>query len=89
MELDAKNNFASVGIGLTNVGLTAIKATVAEDFLKGKAATDDNIKQAAQLAADASQPIADVRGSEEYKRSLVKTYTVRALRIAVERAKGG
>jgi carbon-monoxide dehydrogenase medium subunit len=89
VELDAKGNFKSVGLGLTNVGLTAIKATAAEDFLKGKDASDDNIRQAAQLAADAAAPIADVRGSEEYKRALVKTYTVRALRIAVERAKGG
>jgi carbon-monoxide dehydrogenase medium subunit len=89
VELDENDNFASVGIGLTNVGLTAIKATAAEDFLKGKAASDDNIKQAAKLAAEAAQPIADVRGSEDYKRSLVKTYTVRALRLAVERAKGG
>src|SRR3990172_6776268 len=48
----------------------------------------DKIGEAGKLAADASEPIADVRGSEEYKRSLVKTYTVRALRIAVERAKG-
>jgi aerobic carbon-monoxide dehydrogenase medium subunit len=89
VELDAKGNFASVGIGLTNVGLTAIKATAAEDFLKGKAASDDNIKQAAKLAAEAAQPVADVRGSEDYKRSLVRTYTVRALRLAVQRAKGG
>jgi len=89
VELDAKDKFKSVGLGLTNVGLTAIKATAAEDFLQGKDASDENIKQAAQLTADASQPIADVRGSEEYKRSLVKTYTVRALRKAVERAKGG
>ena len=89
VELDAKGKFKSVGLGLTNVGLTAIKATAAEDFLKGKDASDDNIRQVAQLAADASQPIADVRGSEEYKRSLVKTYTVRALRLAVQRAKGG
>ena len=89
VELDDKGNFASVGIGLTNVGLTAIKATAAEDFLKGKAASDDNIKQAAKLAAEAAQPVADVRGSEDYKRSLVKTYTVRALRLAVQRAKGG
>lgn len=89
VELDDKGNFASVGIGLTNVGLTAIKATAAEDFLKGKGANDDNIKGAAKLAAEAAQPIADVRGSEEYKRSLVKTYTVRALRLAVQRAKGG
>lgn len=89
VELDAEGNFASVGIGLTNVGLTALKATPAEDFLKGKAASDDNIRQAAALAAEAAQPIADARGSEAYKRSLVKTYTVRALRLAVQRAKGG
>jgi carbon-monoxide dehydrogenase medium subunit len=89
VELDTKGNFASVGIGLTNVGLTAIKATAAEDFLKGKDPSDGNLKQAAQLAADASRPVADMRGSEEYKRSLVRTYTVRALRLAVQRAKGG
>ena len=89
VELDAGDNFTSVGIGLTNVGLTALKATAAEEFLKGKASSDENIRQAAVLAAEAAQPIADARGSEEYKRSLVKTYTVRALRLAVQRAKGG
>jgi len=89
VELDAKDNFVSVGIGLTNVGLTALKATAAEEFLKGKPANDDNIKQAAKLAAEAAQPVADIRGSEDYKRSLVKTYTVRTLRLAVQRAKGG
>ena len=89
VELDEGGNFASVGMGLTNVGLTALKATAAEDFLRGKAATDDNIRGAAKLAAEAAQPIADSRGSEEYKRSLVKTYTVRALRMAIQRAKGG
>lgn len=89
VELDENGNFVAVGLGLTNVGLTAIKATAAQDFLKGKASTDENIGQAAALAAEAAQPIADVRGSEDYKRSLVKTYSVRALRKAVERAKGG
>jgi aerobic carbon-monoxide dehydrogenase medium subunit len=89
VELDNQGNFTSVGIGLTNVGLTAIKATEAETFLKGKAASDENIRQAAKLAAEAAQPIADVRGSEDYKRSLVKTYTTRALRMAIQRAKGG
>lgn len=89
VELDEDGNIVSVGLGLTNVGLTAIKATAAQDFLKGKPPSDENIRQAAALAAEAAQPIADARGSEEYKRSLVKTYTVRALRKAVERAKGG
>ena len=89
VELDAAGSFASVGIGLTNVGLTALKATAAEDFLRGKDPADGNLRQAGALAAEAAQPIADARGSEEYKRSLVKTYTVRALRLAVQRAKGG
>jgi carbon-monoxide dehydrogenase medium subunit len=89
VELDPDGNFASVGIGLTNVGLTAIKATAAEDFLRGKAPSDGNLREAAALAAEAAQPNADARGSEEYKRSLVKTYTVRALRLAVQRAQGG
>ena len=89
VELDAAGSFASVGIGLTNVGLTPLKATAAEDFLRGKDPSDGNLRQAGALAAEAAQPIADARGSEEYKRSLVKTYTVRALRLAVQRANGG
>lgn len=89
VQLDAAGNFASVGIGLTNVGLTPIKATAAESYLTGRAPSDDALRHAAQLAAQAAEPNADHRGSEEYKRSLVKTFTMRALRKAVERAKGG
>ena len=89
VQLDEAGNCKKVGIGLTNVGLTAIKAAAAEAFLTGQAPTDENIRQAANLAAGAAQPNADHRGSEDYKRALVKTYTTRALRTAVERAKGG
>ncbi|MBF8282814.1 MAG: Xanthine dehydrogenase family protein subunit M [Anaerolineales bacterium] len=87
--LGANGNCESVGIGLTNVGLTPIMAAKAEEALRGKKPDDANIRAAAQLAADAAQPSGDQRGSEEYKRSLVKTLAVRALRKAVERAKGG
>ena len=87
--LDAGGNCETVGIGLTNVGLTPIQATSAEAALTGKKPDDANIRAAAQLAAEAAQPSSDQRGSEEYKRSLVKTLTVRALRKAIERAQGG
>ena len=87
--LDNRGNCQTVGIGLTNVGLTAIKATEAESALKGKQPDEGNIKAAAQLAADAAQPNGDQRGSEDYKRALIKTLTVRAVRKAVERANGG
>jgi carbon-monoxide dehydrogenase medium subunit len=78
-----------MGIGLTNVGYTPIKAMAAEDALIDHKPDDALIEQAAQLAADASQPLADYRGSEEYKRSLVKTLTNRAIHQALARAQGG
>ena len=87
--LDAAGNCARVGIGLTNVGLVPVEAKQAEAALTGHAPDDATLKQASALAAAAAQPNGDQRGSEAYKRSLVKTLTVRALRSAVARAKGG
>jgi carbon-monoxide dehydrogenase medium subunit len=78
-----------VGIALTNAGLTPIKASQAEAALKGKRPDEAAIKQAAQLAADAAQPEADLRGSVEYKKDMVRVLTARALRKAIERAGGG
>jgi carbon-monoxide dehydrogenase medium subunit len=77
------------GIGLTNVGLTPIEATKAEAALAGKRLDDTTIAQAAQLAADASQPATDLRGPAEYKKDLVRVLTARALRRALQRAGAG
>jgi len=87
--LDAGGACEQVGIGLTNVGSVPIKAAKAEAALKGKRPDDATIKQAAQLAAEASQPSADLRGSVEYKKDLVRVLTGRALRRAIERAQKG
>ena len=73
------------GIGLTNAGLTPVKATSAETFLAGKQLDDDTIREASRLAASEAQPMADLRGSEEYKRDMVRVLTGRALRLALER----
>jgi carbon-monoxide dehydrogenase medium subunit len=75
-----------VGIGLTNVGLTPIKATAAEAALRGQRPDEAAIRRAAELAADASSPAEDLRGSVEYKRDLVRVLTARALRRALQRA---
>jgi carbon-monoxide dehydrogenase medium subunit len=80
---------SQVGIGLTNVGLTPIKAERAEQALRGGRPDDEAIKRAAQLAADAAEPAADLRGSVEYKKDLVRVLTTRALRKALARASGG
>jgi len=88
LTLDAGGRCEEVGIGLTNVGLTPIKAAKAEAALKGKNPDEATIKRAAELAAEASEPSADLRGSVEYKRDLVRVLTGRALRKAVARAQG-
>ncbi len=87
--LDTSGNVSYAGIGLTNVGQAPIKARNAEQALLGKPLNDASIHQAADLAASASQPISDTRGPAEYKRDMVRTLTVRALRKALARATGG
>jgi carbon-monoxide dehydrogenase medium subunit len=79
---------AAAGIGLTNVGMTPIKAEQAEAALRGRRLDDKTIAEAARLAAAASEPAEDLRGSVEYKRDLVRVLTGRALRKALARAEG-
>ncbi|TMF44646.1 MAG: xanthine dehydrogenase family protein subunit M, partial [Chloroflexi bacterium] len=66
-----------------------IKARNAEQALLGKPLDEAHIHQAADLAAAASQPGSDRHGSAEYKRAMVRTLCVRALRKALARATGG
>src|SRR2546426_1501467 len=89
LTLGATGACDQVGIGLTNVGLTPIKAARAEAALKGKTPDEATIKRAAELAAEASEPAADLRGAVEYKKDLVRVLTARALRKALERARAG
>ena len=88
LTLDAGGRCEQAGIGLTNVGLTPIKAAKAEAALQGKNPDAATIKLAAELAAEASEPSADLRGSVEYKKDLVRVLTARALRKAIERVQG-
>jgi carbon-monoxide dehydrogenase medium subunit len=75
------------GIALTGVGPTNLVATEAENALAGAEPTDDAIRGAAELAAQAADPRSDVRGSAEYKRRVVRVFTERGLRTAVEAAR--
>ena len=84
--LDGAGVCRRAGIGLTNVGATPIKATRAEGFLVGKTMDKQQINQAGQLAAEEAQPSSDLRGPAEYKVSMVRELTKRALVRACERA---
>ncbi len=71
------------GIGLTGVGPANIKAVDAEQALVGHRLTDKAIRRAAELAAAASEPRTDVRGSADYKREVVRVYVARGLHQAL------
>ncbi|MDP4905993.1 MAG: xanthine dehydrogenase family protein subunit M [Candidatus Nanopelagicales bacterium] len=76
------------GIGLTAVGAEHFTAPEAEEFLVGKEASEDNFAQAAAIAADSCNPIADQRGPADYKKHLAQELTHRALRRAAAASQG-
>ena len=78
---DAAGRFVGKArIALGAVAPTILRADEAESFLAERALTDEVITQAAELAAQAAQPISDVRASAEYRRALVRALTAQALR---------
>jgi len=88
LTLGGGGEIAQVGIGLTGMGDVAIKAIDAESYLKGKQAKPVAVTEASRLAAAATEPTADRRGTVEYKREMARVLTERALRLAIQRAGG-
>jgi carbon-monoxide dehydrogenase medium subunit len=79
-------------IAAARVGLTAVNAdwtALAEvsAALVGKPATEEVFADAARRAAQACEPVTDVRGTAEYKRHLASELTIRTLRSAAERVR--
>jgi aerobic carbon-monoxide dehydrogenase medium subunit len=68
-----------VRIGLTHMGATPLRATVAEDALRGQALDADSIARAAEHAAEGTHPPGDLNATPDYKRHLARTLTRRAL----------
>ncbi len=56
-----------------------VRLHAVEDQLRGRRVDADEIARAARLAADAIQPLGDLRGSEWYKRQVVPVLVRRAL----------
>ena len=86
VELDG-DKVLRAGIGLTSVGSKNIKAVAAEKALAGREPTDAVIAEAARLAAGAAEPKADVRGSAEFKKDVVRVFVQRGLKTALARAR--
>jgi carbon-monoxide dehydrogenase medium subunit len=79
LQIDGAGNSASVQIGLGGVAATPVRATAAEEYLRGRLADTVNCRQAASLAAEHLEPDDDQHGSAEYRKRMASLLVARAL----------
>jgi carbon-monoxide dehydrogenase medium subunit len=77
----SNGSIGSARIGLTNMGLTPLRATAVEEALAG--ASGDAIRAAAEHAPDGTSPVSDTNGSAEYRTELSKVLVRRAVEEAM------
>jgi len=73
-------------IALLSAGPAPVRASAAELQLRGATLDDSSIRAASAEAVKALRPTSDLHGSTEYRISLLRTMTDRALTKAVQRA---
>jgi carbon-monoxide dehydrogenase medium subunit len=83
------NRCQDVRIALGAVGTTAIHATQAEEILRGRPLTEENIRAAAASVKEVVDPLDDYRGSAGYKREMAEVFTRRAIQQALANAGSG
>lgn len=71
-------------IALGAVAPTTMRARNAEKALIGRKLTDDVIVEASLAARDECSPISDIRASAEYRRDMIRVFTKRAIKQALE-----
>lgn len=71
-------------ITLGAVAITPVRAPSAEKVLIGKELTDEVIAEAGLAAMSDCKPISDVRASAEYRHDMVRVFTKRAIKKALE-----
>jgi carbon-monoxide dehydrogenase medium subunit len=77
-------------IALFGVGATAVRASGAEEALRGAEASDAALDAAADVVREEiEEPLTDIHASSEFRRHLARTMVRRALATAVERARNG
>ena len=84
----AGDTISAAGIGLTAVGARNFAAAEAEEMLRGARPTEAAFARAGEIAAEHCRPTSDQRGPADYKRHLARELTTRALRRALDRARG-
>jgi carbon-monoxide dehydrogenase medium subunit len=73
---------SDVRIALGSVGVTPIRATAAENVLRGQPVKAEAFAEAGEKAKEAVDPVSDFRGSAAYKKEMAGVFVRRALEKA-------
>jgi carbon-monoxide dehydrogenase medium subunit len=82
------DNCADISISLGCAGTKAVTSQEANNMLIGKPLTTENLRKAAESIVDVSNPPPDARGSEDFKRAMLRKLIVEAAQRALARSKG-
>jgi len=72
-------SIAEAKIGLTNMGSTPLRARATEAALAGAGTSEDDVRAAADQAADGTNPPSDLNGDSDYRKHLATVLTRRAV----------
>ena len=87
LELDGDNQIKKARIALGAVAPTPIRVPSAEKVLEGGILDAETVRKSAELAAQACQPISDLRASAGYRKEMVKQLCRQGLITAFRQAK--
>ncbi len=88
LALGADGRVAMARVAVTGVGEVAYRAAACEAALPDQEPTPERLREAAAQAAASVQPLEDIYASGAYRAHLTSIYAERALRRALERARG-
>lgn len=74
-------------IAFGGAGITPLRAPEAENMLIGSTFTEELLEEAAAATAKSAKPISDVRASAEYRSDMIRVFTTRAFKKALESVK--
>lgn len=78
---------SKASVGITGAGTKAVRAKGVETAISGKAADAASIQAAAERAPEGVDVQADLQGSEDYKKHLLKVFAKRAMEAAAASVK--
>jgi carbon-monoxide dehydrogenase medium subunit len=85
--LNGNGTIAEARVALGAAAMVPVRARAVEAALSGNAADERTFREAASLVLNAIDPIADFRGSAEYKRKMAVVHVRRALAEAAAKAR--